>query len=465
MGDSNFKWWLRADLNRRHKALQASALPAELQSHTKLVYHSSLKIAKLFTPLMLYNINMLFDDPYKNINGHKVNDDVEWVEVIDPLGKKPHSSKPLNRESVKKESFINGSTDADTAGKVLATFFIVAIFAVFIVMGFTFFRYIKGHYSSTLTQEIVKQKEYNANINASLLTKTEYSIENIGKSFSIERGGITFQETKNIYAVSLERSEPDDRGYTSELELARRNHPMDLIHVEIAVKESWPTSDYYEDCRELYGHCDVIEPLGDNKFDLIIYDYAGTNSKHGTYKLYRRLDHGDILISYTPSNFQQSRNDSVAVIKEINSAISNLKENVPYAMDMGTRVLLPFGYYISSYHDIDKINFKDECITFTPSKKDLSHDYKINVWTNGYDNAAYTEKQQFKYLNATLYEASGNRAYLKIEESNRTFAVEIHYDENIYLGNGKDGFITIYIKSPEKLKEIFDEIYASASFR
>lgn len=30
------KWWLRADLNRRHKALQASALPTELQSHTEI---------------------------------------------------------------------------------------------------------------------------------------------------------------------------------------------------------------------------------------------------------------------------------------------------------------------------------------------------------------------------------------------------------------------------------------------
>ncbi len=28
-----FSWWLRSDLNQRHKALQASALPTELQSH------------------------------------------------------------------------------------------------------------------------------------------------------------------------------------------------------------------------------------------------------------------------------------------------------------------------------------------------------------------------------------------------------------------------------------------------
>ncbi len=30
----NKKWWFRLDLNQRHKALQASALPTELQNHS-----------------------------------------------------------------------------------------------------------------------------------------------------------------------------------------------------------------------------------------------------------------------------------------------------------------------------------------------------------------------------------------------------------------------------------------------
>ena len=31
--DSFLFWWFRLDLNQRHKALQASALPTELQNH------------------------------------------------------------------------------------------------------------------------------------------------------------------------------------------------------------------------------------------------------------------------------------------------------------------------------------------------------------------------------------------------------------------------------------------------
>ena len=34
-------WWFRLDLNQRHKALQASALPTELQNH--LPYYSILR--------------------------------------------------------------------------------------------------------------------------------------------------------------------------------------------------------------------------------------------------------------------------------------------------------------------------------------------------------------------------------------------------------------------------------------
>ena len=30
-------WWFRLDLNQRHKALQASALPTELQNHTSII--------------------------------------------------------------------------------------------------------------------------------------------------------------------------------------------------------------------------------------------------------------------------------------------------------------------------------------------------------------------------------------------------------------------------------------------
>ena len=37
-------WWLLPDLNRGHKALQASALPTELKSHTKKYYPSSYMI-------------------------------------------------------------------------------------------------------------------------------------------------------------------------------------------------------------------------------------------------------------------------------------------------------------------------------------------------------------------------------------------------------------------------------------
>ena len=32
-------WWFRLDLNQRHKALQASALPTELQNHTQIIPH------------------------------------------------------------------------------------------------------------------------------------------------------------------------------------------------------------------------------------------------------------------------------------------------------------------------------------------------------------------------------------------------------------------------------------------
>ena len=32
-----FAWWLRSDLNQRHKALQASALPTELQSQAQII--------------------------------------------------------------------------------------------------------------------------------------------------------------------------------------------------------------------------------------------------------------------------------------------------------------------------------------------------------------------------------------------------------------------------------------------
>ena len=35
--DDVLMWWFRLDLNQRHKALQASALPTELQNHTSII--------------------------------------------------------------------------------------------------------------------------------------------------------------------------------------------------------------------------------------------------------------------------------------------------------------------------------------------------------------------------------------------------------------------------------------------
>ena len=58
MGDFNTKWWLRSDLNQRHKALQASALPTELQSHTPLYYHTTPLITNTFDYHIIYVIIM-----------------------------------------------------------------------------------------------------------------------------------------------------------------------------------------------------------------------------------------------------------------------------------------------------------------------------------------------------------------------------------------------------------------------
>ena len=59
-GSSFICWWLRSDLNQRHKALQASALPAELQSHSH--HYSTISIfLAIFSHLVLYFVSNMQD--------------------------------------------------------------------------------------------------------------------------------------------------------------------------------------------------------------------------------------------------------------------------------------------------------------------------------------------------------------------------------------------------------------------
>lgn len=413
---------------------------------------------------------MLFEDPYKNINGHKVTEQ-STAESIDPLGR-GHIKQSFIKAPIQTKTPVQGSSNPADASKALGAFFVFFFFAIITVMTFTYVKdMISGHSSfyAPSTRTPNNKEEYidhSANIDASRLTSTDYKISEIGKAFSIERGNLTFQETQNIYAVSLSNSDPLDYGYTSELELAVKNHPMDLLTLEIGTKDTWPTSDYYEECKKDVSRCIVIEPLAENNFDLLINDYMGTISKKGTYKLYRHLKSGDILISYKPANPDQPTKDSVAIIKEASSAITNIKENDAYAMDMATRIRLPFGYYLSSYYDVDEIDFKEERLTFTTHRNDLQYNYTIDIWLNGNDNNAYTEVQQFKYLNSTLREAPDGRAYLKIvDDAGYIYEVAIHYDVITPTNTNKANKTTYYIKSPERLKEIFDEIYANTTSR
>jgi hypothetical protein len=392
----------------------------------------------------------MFNDPYKNINGHDVEkskNDSSAIELI-------------HGRSQRQSSFIQTTTDATTSTKIIT--FVIVICVIGLLTGITFGIIDDMESQGDKNPAIVLNTHRHIPststlIASSRITKENYDVREISKAFTIEHGPITFKATNNISAVSIKNTARDDQDPSMELQLAIKDRAFDHLEVSFAVRKTWSTSQIFEECSRPTNHnCEVLEPLAKNNFDLTIKEKVSGSARGHIYKQYYRATNGaDVMIEYRPYDDDQKEKDSLAIVKEVHDTLTADDNATPYAMDMATYIRLPYNNYIGTYREVDEIDFKEDRVTFSPLNSKTVKNYTIDVWTSGNSDSGYKKVKEFNSPKAIMYQNALGKTYFTLtDDYNYVYDVAIHYVDN--------NLETKYIQTALEVRDIFKAIFGDS---